>query len=162
MQNEPIRGSGKWCLITVCPDLIGMTYDPKVDRQRSLEAYKWLVETMLVPDWGYMRKEWDVVPGVDDIKVEVQVYGKQPHYPEVLADIAARVHDIAWKAAGMPQRWIRHHKPPVAPSNARRIVAATMWVETEDEDGTTTIYQVADEQELREMVRTGFVRRHPA
>jgi len=162
VQNEPIGGSGKWALITVCPDLIGMTHDPKVDRQRSMEAYKWLVEAMLVPDWGYMKKEWDVVPGVDDIKVEVHCYGVQPHYPEVLAEIAAKVRDIAWEAAGNPQRWIRHRKPPVAPPNARRIVAATMWVQTEDDDGTVMIQPVTDDDELRGMLGSGFVTRYPA
>ena len=162
MQNEPIGGSGKWALITVCPDLIGMTHDPKVDRQRSMEAFQWYVGNLLVQDWGYMKKEWDVVPGVDDIKVEVQCYGVQPHHPEVLAEIAAKVRDIVWAAAGNPQRWIRHRKPPVAPPNAGRIVAATMWVQTEDDDGNITIHKVTDEGELREMVRTGFVTRYPA
>ena len=163
MQNEPIRGSGKWALITVCPDLIGMTHDPKVDRQRSMEAFKWYVQALLVRDWGHMKKEWDVVPGSDDIRVEVQAYGT-PGDPEVLAAVAAAVRDIVWSAAGAPQRWIRHVRPPVVPvaPNGQRVVAVAMFVQTEDEDGRVMIHPVTDDAELRGMLASGFVTRYPA
>lgn len=163
MQNEPTRGSGKWALITVCPDLLGMTHDPKVDRARSMDAFRWYVENLLVQEWGYMRKEWDVVPGSDDIRVEVQRYGA-PGDPEVLAAVAAAVRDIVWGAVGAPQRWIRHVRPPVVPvaSNGQRVVAVAMFVQTEDEDGNVMLHPVTDDDELRGMLASGFVTKYPA
>lgn len=163
MQGETLGGSGKWALITVCPDLIGMTHDPKVDRARSMEAFQWYVGNLLVQDWGYMTKEWAVVPGSDDIRVEVQAYGGLGD-PEVLAKAAAAVRDIVWGAAGAPQRWIRHVRPAVVPvpPNGQRVVAVAMFVQTEDEDGRVIIHPVSDDDELRGMLASGFVTRHPA
>lgn len=163
MPKEPIRGSGKFAVITVCPDLIGMTFDPKVDRARSLEAFKWYVQGLLVPDWGYMKKEWDVVPGSDDIRVEVQCYGT-PGDPEVLAAAAAAIRDIVWIAAGRPQAWIRHVRPAVVPvvPNGHRVASVATFVQTEDEDGRVMIHSVSDDDELRGMLASGFVTRYPA
>ncbi len=150
------RGSGREATVTVCPDLIGITHDPEVDRDASMAAYCHYVERLLVPSWGFMAVVFVVRPGVLDVGVTVRWLGRLSDGTS-LGRVEQEVRRIAWAAAGNPREWVvLRAAPPKPPAPVRPTTrGTTLWVE--GFDGTIQGIEVLDPDEVRAMMRSGFV-----
>lgn len=154
------QGSGRWAVVTWCPDLLGLIHDPVIDRAGSLRAYRDLVQDEVCSRHGYclLKIEWDLQPGADGITVVVEQLGTVPGDPAVLGRIAGHVQEVAWELAGAPQRWhqrVQRAQVVHTPDRVRQPRTLAIVVQVEDDDGVRWID--VDEDEHRGLWSSGFV-----